>query len=53
MNSISYAAMSAKYPPRFSDIQKVAAWCGAAAKAYAEAEANRAQERFPRTERVA
>jgi len=44
MNSFSYTAMSVKYPPRFSDLQKVAQWCGAAAKAYAEAEANRNQQ---------
>jgi hypothetical protein len=37
MNTVSYAAMSVKYPPRWSDIQKVAAWCGGAARFYAEA----------------
>lgn len=44
MNSFSYTAMSAKYPPRFSDIQKVAQWCGQMVKFYIDAEAKRAQK---------
>lgn len=50
VSTVSYAAMSVKYPPRWSDIQKVAAWCGGAVRLYEDAANRRARERFPRTE---